>query len=258
MKRKIIDLSVPLENNTPSEPAGFAPKITYIGHHESFSQMAQFFPGLKKEDLPDGEAWAVEKVELSTHHGTHLDAPYHFHSTMNGGERSLTIDEVPLEWCFQPAVKLDFRHYPDGYLVTAENIKKELRRIQHVLRPLEIVLVNTRAGQRHGCTDYIHAGCGMGYEATIYLLEQGIRVTGTDAWSWDPPFSYTAKRYQGSLNPSLIWEGHKAGRKIGYCHLEKLRNLELLPPKVFVVCCFPVKIKGASASWTRAVAILDD
>jgi hypothetical protein len=38
---------------------------------------------LKKEDLPDGEGWAVELVQLSTHNGTHLDAPYHFHSTMD-------------------------------------------------------------------------------------------------------------------------------------------------------------------------------
>ena len=28
----------------------------------------------------------------------------------------------------------------------------------------------------------------------------------------------------------MIWEGHKAGRDIGYCHLEKLHNLEALPP----------------------------
>jgi kynurenine formamidase len=56
---------------------------------------------------------------------------------------------------------------------------------------------------------------------------------------------------------SLIWEGHKAGRHIGYCHIEKLHNLEQLPSTGFTVSCFPVKIERASAGWTRAVAIID-
>jgi len=42
---------------------------------------------------------------------------------------------------------------------------------------------------------------------------------------------------------SLIWEGHKAGRHIGYCHIEKLHNLELLPSTGFMVFVFPVKIE---------------
>ena len=56
----------------------------------------------------------------------------------------------------------------------------------------------------------------------------------------------------------LIWEGHKAGRDIGYCHLEKLHNLEALPGDGFTICCFPHKIRGASAGWTRAVAIFNE
>jgi kynurenine formamidase len=177
---------------------------------------------------------------------------------MNHGERSWTIDEVPLDWCFQPGVKLDFRHFPDGYVATGKDVETELARIGHELKPLEIVVVNTRAGSRYGNNDYVSAGCGMGYEATMYLLERGVRLTGTDAWSWDAPFSYTAKKVQETGNKALIWEGHKAGRDIGYCHLEKLHNLEALPGDGFVISCFPHKIRGASAGWTRAVAIFDD
>ncbi|MGB8437312.1 MAG: cyclase family protein [Burkholderiales bacterium] len=258
MARKFVDLSIYLENDVVSDPAPFAPKIEYFDHDATYGQMAPFFPGLAKEDLPDGAAWAVEKVELITHNGTHLDAPYHFHPTMNRGERAITIDEVPLEWCFQPGVKLDFRAFPDGYVVTAKDVENELARIGHELKPLEIVAVNTRAGSRYGNDDYVSAGCGMGYEATMYLLERGVRLTGTDAWSWDAPFVYTAEKYKETGDASLIWEGHKAGRHIGYCHLEKLHNLEALPPHGFVIACFPHKIRGASAGWTRAVAIVDD
>ncbi|MCP5371750.1 MAG: cyclase family protein [Hyphomicrobiales bacterium] len=257
MARQIIDISMHLENDVQSDPPGYGPKIVYMDHQQTFEQMAPFFPGLTREDLPDGETWAIEKVELITHNGTHLDAPYHFHSTMNRGERALTIDEVPLDWCFQPGVKLDFRGFDDGYVVTADDVARELDRIGHDLQPLEIVLVNTRAGSRYGHDDYVASGCGMGYGATMYLLERGVRVTGTDGWSWDAPFVHTAGKWAQDHDPGVIWEGHKAGRHIGYCHLEKLHNLEALPADGFLVSCFPVKIRGASAGWTRAVAVID-
>src|ERR1051325_5406494 len=100
-------------------------------------------------------------IRLMTHNGTHLDAPYHFHSTMNRGERAITIDEVPLDWCLQPGVKLDFRHFADGYVVTAKDVATELDHIGHELKPLEIVVVNTRAGSAYGKPDYVSAGCGI-------------------------------------------------------------------------------------------------
>ncbi|MFW7348365.1 MAG: cyclase family protein [Pigmentiphaga sp.] len=262
MARQLIDLSIYLENDVLSDPPSLAPKITYHKHSETLGEFMALLPGTQAEDYPDGEAAAAEWVTLSTHNGTHLDAPYHFHSTMDRklgrSQPSITIDQVPLDWCFQPGVKLDFRHLPDGHVVSAVEVEEELARIGHALQPLEIVVVNTRAGSRYGCSDYINAGCGMGYEATMYLLERGVRLTGTDAWSWDAPFSYTSKKIAETGDKSLIWEGHKAGRDIGYCHLEKLHNLEALPPDGFYISCFPHKIRGASAGWTRAVGIFDD
>lgn len=258
MPRRIVDLSVPLEMNIASDPPPMLPQIDYFDHKITVEQMTGFFPGLKREDLPGGEGWAVEMLRISTHNGTHLDAPWHFHSTMNNGERAITIDEVPLEWCFNPGVKLDFRHFKDGYLVTAADVEGELARICHELRPLDIVVVNTAAGAHYGKPDYLAKGCGMGREATLYLLERGVRVTGTDAWSWDAPFVHTAKAYAESRDPKIIWEGHRAGMEIGYSHIEKLTNLDQLPAAGYEIACFPFKIKGASAGFTRAVAIFND
>ncbi len=258
MSRRIVDLSVPLENDVVSDPPSYRPRIEYVDHKASVPDLLAFFPGLRADDLPDREAWAIEKIQLTTHNGTHLDAPYHYASTMDGGARAITIDEVPLDWCFQRGVKLDFTRYSDGYVATAADVAAELDRVGHTLSPLEIVVVNTSAGMRYGQDDYVDAGCGMGREATLFLLERGVRVTGTDGWSWDAPFGRTREAYVRTGDASLIWEGHKAGRDIGYCHLEKLHNLEGLPPTGFTIACFPTKIRGASGGWTRAVAIFED
>jgi kynurenine formamidase len=257
MARKIIDISVPLQNGVAADPPGMGPAIDYVDHQQSLPRILSFFPGLAAQDLPDGQGWALEQVRLTTHNGTHVDAPWHYHPTMNRGVRAATIDELPLDWFFQSGVKLDFRHFADGYVVTAADIEAELRRVGHVLKPLDIVVINTSAGKRYGAPDYVDSGCGVGYEGTMYLTERGVRVVGTDGWSWDAPFSFTAKRYAQSHDASIIWEGHKAGRHIGYCQIEKLHNLEALPPTGFMVACFPVKIERASGGWTRAVAIAE-
>ncbi len=258
MSRAFVDISVPLEEGIASDPPPMLPSISYRAHQETATEICSVFPGLCPDQLPDSMGWAVEDVRISTHNGTHVDAPWHYHPTMDGGKRAITIDEVPLEWCFQPGVKLDFRHFPDGYVVTPSDIQSELDRIGHQLRPLEIVVANTAAGKRYGEADYLLKGCGFGREATLWLTDLGVRVVGTDAWSWDAPFPHTVERWEQTGDPSIVWEGHKAGKDCGYCQIEKLGNLDVLPPKGFDIICFPTKIKKASAGWTRAVAVINE
>lgn len=255
--RRIVDLSVTLDNNPYTDPPPLLPKIDYIDHQQGWPEMETMFPGLKKEDLPGNEAWAVEKMQLSPHNGTHMDSPWHYASTTDGGKPAYGIDEIPLVWCLQPGIKLDFRNFPDGHVITADEIKAELRRINHEIKPLDIVLVNTRAGSIYGQDGYLEAGVGIGREATLFLLKQGVRIVGTDAWSWDAPFKFTREKFAQTGDPSIIWEGHKAGRDIGYGQMEKLSNLEQLPSKGFLISCFPYKIKHASAGFIRAVAIFE-
>ena len=132
MSRRIIDLSVTLTDAFPTDPPSMGPSIEYKAHDKGAEDYARMF-GIPVEHQLDGAGAAAEKLSLTTHNGTHLDAPWHYHPTMNKGERAITIDEVPLEWCMGPGVKLDFRDMPDGHVVTAAEMAAEFDRIGHEL-----------------------------------------------------------------------------------------------------------------------------
>ncbi len=256
MHRKIVDLAVSLTGTIMSDPPGLGPKIDYIDHQKGAAEFQSMF-GIPDGKLRDGAGAAVERCTITTHNGTHMDAPWHYHPTMNRGERAITIDEVPLEWCFGRGVKLDFRDRPNGHTISAAEVDAELNRIGHRLAEGDIVLVNTAAGARYGQPDYVATGCGMGREATLYLTERGMRLCGTDAWSWDPPLMTQAAKARETGDWSVFWEGHKAGADSIYCHMEKLGNLHLLPATGFEVIALPVRVAKGSAGWCRPVALLD-
>ncbi len=248
---KMIDLSRTLKNGgsetTPQE-------ITYATHEVGAMQAAAMF-GVRESDFPESKAWAVEAVTLSTHSGTHLDAPYHYGETCEG-KPARTIDQVPLEWCFSDGVVLDFSYKKPGELITAEEVKQQLYQIGYSLKPLDIVLIRTDACHIFGEPGYQEKQPGMSAEATEWLIDQGIRVMGIDAWGWDIPFSIMVEKFnRGEIDG--LWEAHFVGKNKEYVHLEQLVNLDRLPSYGFKVVCFPVKIEGASGGWSRVVAILD-
>jgi len=254
---RFVDLSMPLDDVIPVDPPFLRPKIEYKDHQAGLADMDAMY-GIRPDQLPDGQGLAAETVTITTHAGTHVDAPWHYHPTMNGGERAWTIDEVPIDWFFRPGVKLDLRHLPSGHLVTPADIDAELERIGYELQPLDIVLAHTVAADAYGRDDYIDTGIGFGRDATLHLTGQGVRVVGTDAWGWDLPVSINRRVFEETGDPSVVWEGHKAGAEVGYCQIEKLQHLDRLPATGFTVACFPTKVRGASAGWTRAVAIFED
>lgn len=255
---KFVDLSSTLRNNAVNDPPLQRPVIIYTDHEAGRENMLSFYPSATAEDLPGGLGWAYEGLFLGSHTGTHLDAPYHFHPTMSGGKRAITIDEVPLEWCFRDGVKLDFSDRGDGFLIRAADVEEKLKEIGYTLKPFDIVLIQSGAAPYQQSEDYMERGCGMGREATNYLTERGVVITGTDAWSWDRPLPIVAREFAQTHDKTVIWEGHFAGIDRGYCHMEKLTNLEQLPAVGFRVACFPIKIEGGSAGWVRPVAIFQE
>ena len=251
---RLIDLSVPLQHEAVSEP--MPAKIHYVTHEaEGLAQMQQFF-GVRAEDLvwSSGKGWAIEEIHAITHTGTHVDAPYHY-GPSSEGKPARRIDEVPLEWCYAPGVVIDVRHLAAGAEITVDDLRGGLERIGYMLRPLDIVLLQTGCDKRIQSPQY-YAQPGLGREGTLWLVEQGVRVIGIDAYTIDRPFASMVADFRRTGDGRFIWPAHFAGITREYCQIEKLANLDLLPPFGFMVSCLPVKIEGASAGWCRAVAIV--
>lgn len=253
---RLIDLSVPLEHAAVSEP--MPAEILYVTHEgEGLAQMQQFF-GVRTEDLvySHGRGWAIEEIRATTHTGTHVDAPYHYGATA-GGEPAKRIDEVPLEWCFAPGVVLDVRHKQPGEEITIDDLRAALERINSTLKPFDIVLLQTGADKRIDSREYFRQP-GLGRDGTLWLVDQGVKVIGIDAYTLDRPFADMVADYRRTGDGRHIWPAHFAGLTREYCQIEKLANLDQLPSHGFYVSCLPVKIKSASAGWCRAIALVPE
>ena len=252
-KTQIIDLSVPLSQTPPESMLKV--DIQYIDHKEGTRIFGSFF-GLKEEDFPEGSFSAVEKLTLTTHSGTHLDAPWHYWPTSEG-KPARTIDQIPLEWCYSDGVVLDVTHRKPGEEITVGDFEKALLKIRYPLKPYDIVLVMTGASRYYGQPDYMKMHPGVTREATLWLIDRGVKVMGIDAWGWDKPFDAMIEDVRKGKKEKL-WAAHYVGREREYCHIENLTNLEQIPhPFGFKVAVFPVKIEKAGGGWVRAVAIVE-
>jgi cyclase len=258
---RIIDLSSPVDGAAyEPDPVNHEVLTPREGAIHMSSEMREHF-GIEfdPDDLPDGEFLSLDRITLTTHTGTHVDAPSHYGSACTYGTGiPRHIDEMPLEWFHGPGVVLDLTDAGTG-AVGAARLEKEFARIGHVPAPMEIVLLHTGADERVGTREYFTTFAGLDGPAVNLLLDLGVRVIGTDAFSLDAPFGNIIERYQRMGDRSVLWPAHFAGRQREYCQIERLANLGSLPqPYGFTVSCFPVKVARAGAGWARAVAIVED
>jgi kynurenine formamidase len=250
--RSFVDLSAPLEPSAPEVPAELRVEVTYWSHDEGAALIERSF-GVPRELLRDGEGWASERVALVTHSTTHVDAPYHYNSTI-AGQPAQTIDQLPLEWFFGPGVVVDFHERGDGERISASDMRDTLAHAEHELAPGDIVLVRTDCDRFYGQADYPMHGPGVTAEATRWLFDQGVRVMGIDAWGWDRPLSIQAAEARARGETGIFWEAHQCD--LPFSQIERLANLAALPNHGFEVACFPLRIIGGSAAPARVVAIL--
>ncbi len=252
---RLIDLSAPIMESPDGVPEMLRTEIEFADHEAGAATIEAMF-GVGRELLRDGEGWALETfTRFGTHNSTHVDAPYHYNSTI-AGRPAQTIDQLPLDWFFRPGLVLDFHERDDGEAIEPADLETALDAAGHVLRERDIVLVRTGRDAFLSEPDYMLRGPGVSAPATRWLYERGVRVMGIDAWGWDRPLHLQAQEALDAQTPGIFWSAHQAD--LAYSQIERLANLDALPSAGFTVACFPLRLVGGSAAPARVVALIED
>ena len=213
---KLIDLSYPLEHGQLNFP--WDPKISVLPHN-----------------TVSAIGYNITEISLSSHQGTHLDAPFHFY------DDGKTIDRVQLDRFYGPAVLVDLA--PNSYLEAKTPIKVEMfKPYEDKLRQGAKIIYRTGWDRMFGKPEFFSDFPTLTLEAARWIAERRIGMLGMD-----------------TPTPSTDWQE---------CHLillkenveivivESLTKLDLLPEQ-FTFMGFPLNIKGRDGAPIRAVALVE-
>jgi len=202
---QLIDLSHPLAHGQAVFPGD--PAIEILARH------------------PAG--YRITELRLSTHQGTHLDAPFHFF------DDGVTVDRIPLDRLYGPASLIDFGPLAPGAPITVDMLRPHAA----LFRPGARVIYRTGWDRLFGRPEFFVNYPSLTLEAARWIAAQRIALLGMD-----------------TPGPSEDWlEVHRALLAAEIVIVESLANLDQLPP-AFTFIGFPLKIEGRDGSPIRAVA----
>ena len=226
---QVIDLSQTLEVGIPV-PVGFpGPEF-------------ETFLSQKKGDVAN-----VELLKISLHTATHCDAPFHFFSGLR------CVDELPPDCLIGPAIVVDMTDKQGNLALEAEDIEQWEATVGEAIRPNDIVLLHTGHSQNwkvgSEAVDYWENGWPhLARSAVDYLAAKPIKAIGVE--SFDPDWV--------DLNDlaSAEFPAHRTFLPKGIFIIENLTNLDKIPEPRCQIIALPLKIKGASGSPVRVIAIV--
>ncbi len=218
---KLIDLSQPIWNHCPNCPTHPLVRVEVIADHSA------------QNDL----TWHMERLEMASHTGSHLDAPLH---KMPGGK---SISQMPLETFVGQAFIADLRFLAADQEITPAHLQEALPQEPQVLGD-KIILLATGWGQKRARTDewFYHAPF-LGREAALWLVERKIRGVGIDHYS-----------VGGALEPR---NGHThqvlLGAEVWIIEELKFSDEALAVPQPARFWALPINLKDHSGAWCRPV-----
>ncbi|EJB0230105.1 cyclase family protein [Vibrio cholerae] len=220
-------------------------KIDTLDHKSGVAHLCKGFD-ISPEDWPDGYGISNEIVTLSTHQGTHIDAPMHYYP-----EGSDIVDADISQFMGHAVIFTDTTHGATEVRLNWEDYIARLDKYQGVAKAVFFI---TGAYKRYGDTSYFLDFKGVPVEYVEAALDRGYSVIGTDAFSLDPPFSVMSQAFVETKDKSKLWPAHVLGRTRPYYQIERLCHLkDFEQAQLAEFIALPIKIR-CGASWTRAVA----
>ena len=214
---KILDLTLTVSDKTPTFPG---------------SPQPNFIPW---ENIKD-DGYNLELLFLSSHTGTHLDAPYHF--IKNGTK----IHEISPNRLIRDAVLIKSRK-KSGQAITKTDILKFEKMHEKIPNGSTVIFWTGWQKMLHD-DSYFIKNPGLSTTAAKYLVSKKTNLVGIDSPSID---------FQASKQFSV----HHIFSKNGILILENLANLEKIKSWKFQLVVLPLKLKNATGSPARAVAVLE-
>ncbi|MCR1783419.1 cyclase family protein [Nocardioides carbamazepini] len=239
--------------------AVLAPKIHYLAPGGEGLQRTMDIFGCPAEHLPNGEGWGEDWLtEMNTHCGTHVDAPLHSGSLIEG-KPARTISDIDLSELYRPGMVLDVRPWAaPGEAISIEALEQAISATGREVRQGDALLLRTGQERYTPADPEFFNYPGMNGDGTRYLTGLGATILGTDAMAWDRPFPVMKAAYEATGDPKELWDGHFAIADKEAFIIQQLDNLQALPLTGFHVGFFPIKLPKTSASPCRVVGFLDN
>ena len=214
---KVIDLTLTISENIPIFPG--SPKPNFIN-----------WENIEKD------GYNLELLFLSTHTGTHIDAPHHF---LKKGQK---IHQIMTKRLVTEAVLIKIRKDSDQSITKTDLVKFEKR--YGKIDEGSTVVFYTGWQKNLEKKSYFLKNPGLAISAAKYLASKKINLVGIDSPSID-------------LGKDDKFSVHHILAKNGILIVENLANLNKIHSEKFHLIVAPLKLKNATGSPIRAMALVD-
>lgn len=185
---------------------------------------------------------AVNRLALSEHTGTHVDALNH----MGRAQRGQSIDTMPLSQFYTAGLCLDLSHKGPDELIEPDELRAALVVADLTIEQGDTVLLYTDHYRRTFGTADWPRGPGLSADAARWLGEQGIAAFGVEPMA--PGVRHVSNKAV-----------HRICGELGFTHYENMVNLyRLVGRGRFRFIALPLRIRGGTGSPVRAVAVFEE